>query len=99
MNTVNQDPRLQLCSLVEKMNSRDVAELVEIVFHLTKPKRPLTDQVKALADQTGLTISFWQAVTHGISKEAFDEICGNLASLPKGLKSIDSPLVSSKLIF
>jgi len=49
------------------------------------------DALIAAAAASGLTIDLLEALTHGLSRQAFLKVMGNASSLPSYMKSRETP--------
>lgn len=49
------------------------------------------DELCAAANASGLTIDLLEALTHGLSRQAFLKVMGNASSLPSYMKSSETP--------
>lgn len=54
------------------------------------------DELRAGARVTGFSIDFLEALTQGLSRQAFLKVIGNASSMPSYMKSNDSPYLFRK---
>ncbi len=52
-----------------------------------------TEALREGARQSGFTIDFLDALTHGLSRQALLKVIGNASSMPSIMKSSDSPYI------
>ena len=56
------------------------------------------ETLREAARETGFTIDFLEALTHGLSSQALRRVIGNASSMPSIMKSIDNPNVRRNAI-